>query len=259
LETALRVAFAALVGLAVGSFLTVVVHRIPRNQSIVAPRSRCPACGTQIAGRDNVPVVSYLLLRGRCRVCGASISPRYLLLELATAALFAGASLAFHSPFTAAVVALLFMVLEAVAVIDLEYQIVPNRILYPSLVLFAILVALGAAVGDEMSLAGAGLGFLAFGGGLLVVAIISPGGMGMGDVKLAALIGLVLGALGLRYVAVAAAVAIILGGLGGIALMALAGASRKAKIPFGPYLAAGAVAATFLAPRIASWYTAGLR
>jgi leader peptidase (prepilin peptidase)/N-methyltransferase len=254
--SALRALIFGAFGLVFGSFLSVVVYRVPRKESIVAPRSACPHCGATIGARDNVPVLSYVVLRGRCRSCGARISLRYPLIELATAALFAGASLKFHSPYTAAVMALLCMVLEAVAVIDIEHQIVPNRILYPSLIVFAALVAVGAAVGDDMGLVRAGLGFLAFGGGLLVVAIISPGGMGMGDVKLAALIGLVLGALGLRYVAVAAAVAILTGGVGAIALMIFAGASRKAKVPFGPYLAAGAVAAAFLAPTISSWYTA---
>jgi leader peptidase (prepilin peptidase)/N-methyltransferase len=162
--------------------------------------------------------------------------------------------LRFEATYTAAVVALLFMVMEAVTLIDLEYQIVPNRILYPALIVFAVLVAIGAAVGDEMGLVRAGLGFLAFGGGLLGIALVSPGGMGMGDVKLAALIGLVLGALGLRYVAVAAAVAILAGGIGAIALMVLTEASRRSKIPFGPYLAAGAVVAAFIAPGVASWY-----
>jgi leader peptidase (prepilin peptidase) / N-methyltransferase len=256
LEAAFRVVFAALFGLAVGSFLTVAVYRVPRKESVVAPRSRCPACGVQIRSRDNIPVLSYLLLRGRCRSCKARISPRYLFLELATAALFAGAALRFHATYTAALLALFFAVMLAVAVIDVEVRIVPNRIVYPSLVVFGALVAVGALVGDRLDLAGAGLGLLAYGGGLLLVAIISPGGMGMGDVKLAGLIGLVLGALGLRYVAVAAAAAILAGGLGAIALIVVTRASRKQAIPFGPYLAGGAVVAAFLAPRIASWYTA---
>jgi leader peptidase (prepilin peptidase)/N-methyltransferase len=209
-----------------------------------------------IGGRDNVPVLSYIALRGRCRSCRARISLRYPLLELATALLFAGAALRFDSAYTAGVIALLFMVLEAVAVIDIEHHIVPNRILYPSFIVFVVLVGLGAAIGDDMELVRAAIGFLAFGGGLLLVALVSPGGMGMGDVKLAALIGLVLGALGPRYVLVAAALAILAGGIGAITLMALTGASRKAKIPFGPYLAAGAILAAFLAPSIASWYTA---
>jgi leader peptidase (prepilin peptidase)/N-methyltransferase len=254
--TAVRAVIFSLFGLVLGSFLSVVVYRLPRRESIVAPRSACPHCGATLKARDNVPLLSYVALRGRCRSCRAPISPRYPLLELATGLLFAGAALRFESAYTAGVMAVLFMVLEAVAVIDLEHQIVPNRILYPSLIAFVILVAAGAAIGDDMELGTAGIGFLAFGGGLLLVALVSPGGMGMGDVKLAALIGLVLGALGLRYVMVAAAVAILAGGLGAIALMAITGASRKAKIPFGPYLAAGAVVAAFLAPSIASWYIA---
>ena len=253
--SAVRVLFAVLFGLAIGSFLTVAVYRIPRKESVVAPRSRCPSCGAEIRPRDNIPVLSYLLLRGRCRVCGARISPRYVFLELATAALFAGAALRFHATYTAALLALFFAVMLAVAVIDAELRIVPNRIVYPSLIAFSGLVVVGAFVGDHLSLAGAALGLLAYGGGLLLVAIVSPGGMGMGDVKLAALIGLVLGALGLRYVAVAAAAAIFAGGVGAIALLIVTRASRKQAIPFGPYLAAGAVLAAFLAPRIASWYS----
>jgi leader peptidase (prepilin peptidase) / N-methyltransferase len=256
LDAALRILFAVLFGLAVGSFLTVAVYRVPRKESVVAPRSRCPACGAEIRPRDNIPVLSYLLLRGRCRACGARISARYLFLEVATAALFAGAALRFDATYTAALLALFFAVMLAIAVIDAERRIVPNRIVYPSLVAFGVLVCIGALVGDHLDLAGAGVGLLAYGGGLLLVAIVAPGGMGMGDVKLAALIGLVLGALGLRYVAVAAAVAIFAGGVGAIALLVFTRASRKQAIPFGPYLAAGAVVAAFLAPRIASWYTA---
>jgi leader peptidase (prepilin peptidase) / N-methyltransferase len=258
-ETVLRASFAALFGLAVGSFLTVVAYRVPRKESVVAPRSRCPSCGTMIRGRDNVPVISYLLLRGRCRSCGARISPRYALIELLTAGLFAAAAVRFPSIYTTAVLALFFAVLVAVTFIDVEHRIIPNRILYPSLVAFPVILALGVLTGEHVSLLRAGIGFLAYGGGLLVVAVVSPGGMGMGDVKLAALIGLVLGAFGLAYVAVAAAVAILAGGLGAVALLAFAHATRKHAVPFGPYLAAGAVWAAFVAPRVADWYTSFLR
>jgi leader peptidase (prepilin peptidase)/N-methyltransferase len=243
-----------LFGLVFGSFLTVVVYRVPRKQSIVAPRSACPSCGAMIRARDNIPVASYVLLRAKCRQCGARISPRYVAVELLTAGLFAGAAARFGSVYVAAVVALFFAVMLAVAVIDAEHRIVPNAIVYPSLVAFPALLAVGALAGQHVSLARAGIGFLAYGGGLLIVAIVAPRGMGIGDVKLAALIGLVLGAFGLAYVAVAAAAAILAGGLGAIALLVL-GASRKQAIPFGPYLAAGAVAAAFVAPQIAHWYT----
>jgi leader peptidase (prepilin peptidase)/N-methyltransferase len=253
---AVRAVAFGLFGLAVGSFLTVVTHRVPRRQSVVAPRSACPACGEPIRPRDNVPVVSYLLLGGRCRHCGARISPRYPLTELATAVLFVGAALRFEELYVAAVLALFFAVLLAVAVIDAEHRIVPNRIVYPSLAGFGALVLVGALLTGEMRLLPAVLGLLAFGGGLFLVALVSRG-MGMGDVKLAALIGLVLGSLGLRYVWVGAAAAILLGGLGAIAAVVFLRMGRKQAIPFGPYLAAGAVLAAFVAPRVAAWY-AGL-
>jgi leader peptidase (prepilin peptidase)/N-methyltransferase len=253
--TALRIFFAAAFGLAIGSFLTVVAHRVPRHESVAAPRSRCPSCGAMIQARDNVPVVSYLLLRGKCRSCGAIISPRYVLIESLTAGLFAAAAVRFPSVYATVVLALFFAVLLAVTVIDVEHRIIPNRILYPSLVAFPVILAVGALTGEKLSLLQGAIGFLAYGGGLFVVALISPGGMGMGDVKLAALIGLVLGAFGLSYVAVAAAAAILAGGLGAVALLAFARATRKQAVPFGPYLAGGAVWAAFVAPRVAHWYT----
>src|SRR6266540_4623488 len=130
--SALRALIFGVFGLVFGSFLSVVIYRVPRKESIVAPRSACPNCGAMIGARDNVPVFSYIALGGRCRSCRARISLRYPLLELATGLLFAGAALKFDSAYTAGVIALLFMVMEAVAVIDIEHQIVPNRILYPS-------------------------------------------------------------------------------------------------------------------------------
>jgi leader peptidase (prepilin peptidase)/N-methyltransferase len=255
----LRVLAFVAFGLAFGSFLTVVVHRVPARRSIVAPRSACPNCGALIRARDNVPIVSYLLLRGRCRACGASISARYLLIELVTAALFAAAAIKFDSLFATTVLALFFSVLVAVAAIDLEHRIVPNRILYPSLLAFPVILAVGVLAGEPISLLRAAIGFFAYGGGLFLVALIAPHGMGMGDVKLAALIGLVLGAFGLSYVAVAAAVAILAGGLGAVALLAFTRATRKQTVPFGPYLAGGAVWAAFLAPPVVRWYTSFLR
>jgi leader peptidase (prepilin peptidase) / N-methyltransferase len=241
-------------GLAIGSFLTVVAHRVPRKESIVKPRSRCPGCGTMIEPRDNIPVVSYLLLRGRCRHCGVRISPVYPLVEAATAGLFAGAAVTFERPFVAAVVAVFLGVVLAAGVIDARHRIIPNRLVYPGLAGFAAVLVAGWAAGQGVSVAGALTGFLAFGGGLFVVALISPRGMGMGDVKLAALIGLVLGSVGLRYVAVAAGAAIVAGALGGVAVMAVNRRGRKQTIPFGPYLALGAMISAFAAPQISHAY-----
>lgn len=252
-EMWLRVALALPAGLAFGSFLTVVIHRVPVGESIVRPRSRCPACGAQILARDNVPVVSWVLLRGRCRSCGARIPAAYPLLELGTGALFVGAALRHPDPWRAVLLAPFLGVLLALAVIDARTKRLPNRIVYPSLGVSAAYLAIARVAGGPVDLAGAGIGLLAYGGGLLLVALISPRGMGMGDVKLAGLIGLVLGALGLRYVAVAAGLGILLGGVGAVAAL-LAGASRKQAVPFGPFLAAGAALAVFVAPQVARVY-----
>jgi leader peptidase (prepilin peptidase)/N-methyltransferase len=243
----------ALFGLIFGSFLTVVIYRVPRKESIVAPRSACPSCGAPVRPRDNIPVASYLLLRGRCRNCGTRISAFYPIVEALTAGLFLAAAAAFQRVPVAAVVAVFLGVLLACALIDLRHRIIPNRLVYPSLVLFAAAIASLALAHGGVSVAGAGLALLAYGGGLLVVSFISPGGMGMGDVKLAALIGLVLGALGWRYVLVAAMVAVFAGGLGAVVALVL-GKSRKDTLPFGPYLGGGAMVAALLAPQLASWY-----
>jgi leader peptidase (prepilin peptidase) / N-methyltransferase len=243
----------AVFGLLVGSFLTVVTHRIPRRETVVAGRSKCRSCGSTIRARDNVPLFSYLLLRGRCRACGARISPEYPLTELSTALLAAGASLRFHSLLVAAMVASFLAVLLALALIDTRHRMLPNRIVYPSAIAFGVLIAVGDMAGRGVDLATAAVGFAAFGGGLLLIALVSPRGMGMGDVKLAFLIGLVLGSLALSFVAVAAGVAVLAGGLGALAALA-AGRSRKSAIPFGPYLALGATVAAFAGPQISHSY-----
>jgi len=242
-----------LVGLAIGSFLSVVVHRVPRGESIVRPRSRCPSCGTQLRARDNLPVVSYLLLRGRCRSCGARIPAIYPALELATAALFAAVAAAFDRPYVAGVMAAFLAVLLALSAIDARHRILPNRIVYPSIPAFALLVAAGALAGEGFDLRGAAVGFLGYGGGLLLVALVSPRGMGMGDVKLAALIGLVVGSLGAGRVLVAAGAGILLGGVAAVGAL-LAGRGRKQPIPFGPFLAAGAAAAVLAGDHLTRLY-----
>ncbi|HEX6400803.1 MAG TPA: prepilin peptidase [Actinomycetota bacterium] len=239
-------------GLVVGSFMTVAVHRLPRGESVVAPRSRCPACGTTIASRDNVPVVSWLLLRGRCRACGEPIPVTYPLLELATAGLVVLAAIRFRDPWAGGLVAGLLALMPGIALIDLRHRIIPNRLTYPALLVAAAAIVLGWALGAPLEPLRAAVGLALYGGTLFVVAIVSRG-MGMGDVKLAALIGLVLGSLALRFVGVAAGSAIVLGGVGGVVALAL-GKSRKSAIPFGPYLAAGAVVGGLWGEPIASWY-----
>jgi leader peptidase (prepilin peptidase) / N-methyltransferase len=253
LDTAIRLAFTILLGLVFGSFLMVVVYRVPAGQSVAKPRSRCPACGRQIRAVDNVPVVSWLLLRGRCHWCGARISIVYPLVELGAGALFAAVALRFDDLWVAAMLAPFLGVLVALAVIDVRTKKLPNRIVYPSFAIAAPYLVVARLAGAPVDLVAALIGFLAYGGGLLVIAFIAPKGMGMGDVKLAALIGLVLGSLGLEYVAVAAGLGILFGGVAAIVALLL-GAGRKQTLPFGPFLAAGAGVTAFVAPQVADLY-----
>ncbi len=239
-------------GLVVGSFMTVAVARLPKRESVVRPRSRCPSCGAEIGARDNIPVLSWVLVRGRCRSCGERISVEYPLLELATAGLVVLAAIRYPDPWQAGLVAGLLALMPGIALIDLRHRIIPNGLTYPALLLFLVAIALAWAIGDAADLARAAIGLLLFGGILFVVATVSRG-MGMGDVKLAALIGLVLGSIGLRLVGVAAGAAIAIGGIAALGALAV-GKGRKSAIPFGPSLAAGAVVAGLWGEPIASWY-----
>jgi leader peptidase (prepilin peptidase) / N-methyltransferase len=240
-------------GLVVGSFLTVVADRVPKKESIVSPRSRCPHCGAEIRNRDNVPVLSWLALRGRCRSCGARVSARYPLLEIGTAASFAGVAIVYPRVYVIVMLCAFCAVMIVVGAIDLELKIIPNKITYPAFPAFAVAIVVGWAIGQDLDPARAAIGALLYGGAFLLIAIIAPRGLGMGDVKLTGLIGLVMGSLGLRYVGVAAGAAILLGGLGGLVAL-LAGRGRKSAIPFGPFLTAGALVAVFWGERIADWY-----
>jgi leader peptidase (prepilin peptidase) / N-methyltransferase len=251
-DVLMRVLVAVPFGLAIGSFMTVAVHRLPRNESLLTPRSRCPGCGAELRNRDNIPLISWLVLRGRCSSCGMRISIEYPLTELATAAVVVGVALTWTDVWVAVIVAALASMTPAIALIDIRHHIIPNRLMYPALIAFPVLLVAAWLSGAPLNLAGAAIGFAAYGGGLLLVALVSRG-MGMGDVKLAGLIGLVLGSLGLRYVGVAAGAAIVLGGVGGLMALLL-GRSRRDAIPFGPYMAAGALVAIFVGDRLAEGY-----
>jgi leader peptidase (prepilin peptidase) / N-methyltransferase len=232
MSAAVAAAFYGLIGLLVGSFLNVVIHRVPLGESVVKPRSRCPSCETPIASRDNVPVLSWLLLRGRCRHCGAPISARYPLIEVLTGLAFAAVALvtgaerelALYLPFAA--------LLIAVAAIDLDHRIVPNKLLAPA----AVWAVVAWAVVDpgflpEAAIAGAGA--FTF---LLLAALAYPAGMGMGDVKLAGAMGLYLG----LSVIPALLVAFLAGAAVGIALIVRqGGGARKLGVPFAPFMALG--------------------
>ena len=249
-----------LFGLVIGSFLTVVISRLPTGEGL-GGRSRCPRCGGQIGALDNIPVISWVFLRGRCRTCGNRISVRYPLIELATAGLFLLADHTFENVALAIPAALFLATMLAIALIDAKHKIVPNRIVYPALLVLTPAVVAGDLTGAGIDAPGAFIGMAAYAGPLLVVAFAVPGGMGMGDVKLAALIGLALGGLGLSYVAVAAGLGVVGGGLGAVLAVTVFKFGRKQQMPFGPYLAGGAVVSMALAPQIADAYfsVVGLR
>jgi leader peptidase (prepilin peptidase)/N-methyltransferase len=244
MTTAAAAVLAGVLGLAIGSFLNVVIHRLPRGESLSKPRSRCPGCGKQIRARDNIPVVSWLLLRGRCRDCGEPISPRYPLVEALTAGLCVAVVLAEGADRDVWLGLAFVLLLVPVTFIDLDHRIIPNVLTGLGAVVALALVAIFQT--DDLVehlIAGA-----AAGGFLLIAAIAYPAGMGMGDVKLAAVMGLFLG----RAVGPAMLVALLAGSLVGVVVIARHG--RKAGVPFGPFLALGGVVGLFAGDAIVDWY-----
>src|SRR5438270_1554287 len=241
-------ALTAVLGAVVGSFLNVVAYRLPRSESLVSPSSRCPGCGTPIKPYDNIPVLGWLLLRGRCRQCRDSISVRYPVVEALTAALAVSVVLVKHSAYELALGLTLVVILVPIALIDFDHRIIPNKITLPAaLVAVAIGLALHPSGVPEQLIGGA-----AAGGFLLIFAIAYPRGMGMGDVKLAAVLGLFLG----REVGVALLVGVTAGTIVGAAVMARLGVAegRKTAVPFGPFLALGGIVALLAGPPIVHWY-----
>ena len=257
LPLAALVTAAAVLGLAVGSFLNVVVWRVPRDESVV-PRSACPRCGHRIRARDNVPLLSWVLLRGRCRDCGAAISTRYPLVEAVTAVLFAGAA-ALLGP-SWALPALLYLVAVAVALtlIDLDVHRLPDAIVLPAYPVGAALLVLASANPGGEPAWGALARAAAGGAGLLllylVIALAYRGGMGLGDVKLAGVLGMFLGWFGWDALAVGAFAAFLLGGVLALALLATGRARRGTRIPFGPWMLAGALLGIAAGGPVADWY-----
>ncbi len=223
-------------GLALGSFLNVVAARVPLRRSLVSPGSACMSCGRPLAWYDNVPLVSWLALRGRCRACGAAIPARYPAVELATALLVAGCVWKFGLHAEAAVAALFCLALVAVSATDLEHRLIPNRIVLP---VAAVVLVAQTAVRPSPQWA---LGAVGASGFLFAAALAYPRGMGMGDVKLALLLGAMLG----RTVPLALFVGMVAALVPAVVLLARhGGAARKMGIPFGPFLALGAVVALF--------------
>ncbi|HLI24080.1 MAG TPA: prepilin peptidase [Acidimicrobiales bacterium] len=235
---------AGLYGLVIGSFLNVVIHRVPERRSVVRPPSACPHCGTRISARDNVPVVSWLVLRGRCRSCAAPISVRYPLVELLTGALFALVALRFGWSPTLPAMLIFVAGLVALAFCDLDRLVLPKRIVYATAVLVAVaLLSAAAATGQwhrlAVSVACAAAGLVVF----RLIYFISPRAMGFGDVRLAPLISGTLGWLGVGYALVGFLLANVLGVVIGLALIAGRRASRRTRLPYGVFLAAGAMLA----------------
>lgn len=229
------VLIAFLGGLAAGSFATAVAHRVPRGMAVALARSECPACGTPIAARDNVPVLGWLLLRGRARCCGAAISARYPLTELAVGLLFVATVLVYRDEPAEAAIGLVFVTaLAIVTLTDLELRIIPNKVLIAAAALCLVIALPTDPAGVPERLIAAA----AAGGVFFLVVLAQPAGMGLGDVKLAATMGLFLG----RAAGPAILAALLLGSAVGLALIAKHGSgARKMAIPFGPFLALGGV------------------
>ena len=255
-------------GTFIGSFLNVVIYRVPRGKSIVAPPSACGACGHEVRPYDNIPLISWLVLRGKCRDCAAPISVRYPLVELAGAVAFGLVAWRFLPEVIAAsgAAALVAGILQlvaylyfaaisiALALIDLDVHRLPNVIVLPAyLVGLALLGGAAALTGSWQPLLVGALGALALGGLYLVLALVRPGGMGMGDVKLAGVIGLFAGWLGIPELLVATIAAALLGGIVGVGML-LAGRGRRAAIAFGPWLLAGAWIAILIGAPLANAY-----
>jgi len=241
---------AGLLGLAIGSFLNVVITRLPAHRSLWGPRSACPGCGASIAWHDNIPVVSFLALRRRCRACGMSISWQYPLVEAVTALAFAAAWWAFGPGIDFLVATILLSALIAITAIDLRHQIIPDLITLPGVVAGVVANLATQRVPWLESLLG-----IAVGGGLFFVIILaSGGGMGGGDMKLGAMLGAFLG---WKVVLFSVFVAVVLGGGLALGLLASGKRGRTDPIPFGPFLAAGGAIGLFLGERIVTWYLSG--
>ncbi|MBW8872421.1 MAG: prepilin peptidase [Leifsonia sp.] len=263
------VALVGITGLAIGSFLNVVVYRVPAGMSVVHPRSACPNCGHEISARENIPLLSWLVLRGKCSNCTEPISKRYPLVELAGAAAFVVVGIWFAPQFASAatvpttiavalqLVAFLYLaaISLALAIIDIETHKLPNVIVLPGYAVGVALLGTAALLQGDL----VGLGRMAAGAGILflfyfVLAMISPRGMGMGDVKLAGVLGLFLGSLGWGQLAVGAGAAFVLGGLFSIILLITRRVGRKGGIPFGPWMLLGAWVGVFAGPAVAGGY-----
>ena len=256
--TAGLVTIVAIFGLMIGSFLNVVIWRVPRGESIVSPPSACPRCGHEIRPRDNLPVIGWLILRGRCRDCGNPISARYPLVELATGVLFAVTALLTGLSWLLPAMLYLVAIGIALALIDIDTKRLPNAIVLPSYVVGAVLLALASAnPGGESdwgafvrALIGAAAMFTVY----FLLLLIYPAGMGFGDVKLSGVLGLYLAWFGWGSLVVGWFAAYLLGGVFSIGLLLVHRANRKSGIPFGPWMLLGAAVGILFGQQLTDWY-----
>lgn len=236
-------------GCVFGSFLSVVAYRLPRGENWVSGRSKCPQCGAAIAARDNIPVVSWLLLRGRCRSCGEAISLRYPLIELGLGALWAATYLILEDGpgYQLALGLVLCALLVTITLTDLDLRVIPNALV----ILGAVVAIAVVAIADPDDLPERAIAATAGGGGLFLVVMAYPRGMGMGDAKLVGMMGLYLG----RAIAPAVLIGFLAGAVIGLAMIARRGPeARKQAIPFGPFLALGGVVGLWFGDEIVDWY-----
>ncbi len=258
MTAAVLIAAAILFGLAIGSFVNVVVWRVPRGESVVRPPSACPRCGHPIRARDNVPVISWLVLRGRCRDCGEPISPRYPLVEAGCGALFGLAAWFTGPAWDLPAVLYLAGVGVALALIDLDTHRLPDALVLPSYVAMAALLTLASwnptGTSDWGALARAGIGAAAMFVVYFALVLVYPAGMGFGDVKLAGVLGMVLGWYGWSALAVGFFLPFVLGGLFALGLIAVRKATRKSGVPFGPWMVLGAGLGIVLGGHLVRWY-----
>jgi leader peptidase (prepilin peptidase)/N-methyltransferase len=254
------VMIAGILGLAVGSFLNVVIYRVPLRQSVVSPPSACPKCSSRIKGYDNIPVVSWLLLRGKCRTCDSAISVRYPMVELGTAIFFSLVAWKFefaNSNFIFLLTAFLYLaaITIALALIDLSTHTLPNAIVLPSYAVGGVLLAAdGLISGDHRALVRAIIGAAVMWLLYLAMALMYPEGMGFGDVKFAGVLGLFLGYLGWDVLVTGAFAAFVLGGTFALALILFKKTNLKSGIPFGPWMVAGAWLGVFFGVQIVQSY-----
>jgi leader peptidase (prepilin peptidase)/N-methyltransferase len=253
--TALLIAACAVLGLVIGSFLNVVIHRVPLRESVVTPGSRCPECRTSLRAWDNVPLLSWLVLRGRCRHCAVPIPARYPLVEAATAVLFALLGLRLGASWELPAYLVCFAALLALSVIDLDHGVLPTRVIYPTFLVTGALLVVAAWADDRWGdLRNAVIGAIAAWAFLGLLWLVYPKGMGFGDVRLSLLVGAHLGFLSLMHVFVGVFSAALLGAVTGLALQAAGRRGGRDPIPFGPFLALGALITVLVGAPFLEWY-----